>query len=167
MSTDPRPHVVLGGKRFRVIDFDRRTVLLDHYLMAKTREIGLDKVMPGDAEPDASYLIRLQTVLIDSGKAPELLAGYLLPVRWFERFIPRSLRRRFRIGLSERDWTPERARETAWHVGRCDAREDRNLVIDLSMQVAFGFFRQGLAQLALIQRFSAPGPTAENRASVH
>jgi hypothetical protein len=123
--------LVLGGRSFRATDFERRTVMQDHWLMRELRATGADKVMPMDGEANEVYLLRLQTILIDSGKVPDLLGGYLLPA-----------------GTSEREWTPSTARDTAKHIALCDMPEDRELVLTLAMEVAFGFFKQGLAWLA-------------------
>lgn len=122
--------IALGGRRFKVIDFDRRTVLQDHYLMRKMRQSGVDTVMPMDGDTDTGYMIRVQTALIDSGIAHELLAGYLLPLE-----------------KSESDFTQDMARDTAAHIAGCNTDIDRDTVNALSVQLAFGFFRAGLERL--------------------
>jgi hypothetical protein len=127
----------LGGRRFRVIDFNRRTVMNDHYLMRTIRLTGVDKALPEEDESQAGYLVRLQTMLLDSGYVPDLLGGYLLP-----------------IDKAETDWTVEMARETSGHVGKCQTQEDRELVMRLAIEVVFGFFRQGLDWLKSLQSSS-------------
>lgn len=117
----------LGGRAYTVINFDRRTVTLDHFLYGRLGESGLDRVLPEKGETDAQYMARLQAAAIASGKVPELLSGYLLP-----------------MGKGEHDWTPELAAQTAEHIGRCDTSEDRELVYTLTLEVVFGFFRQGI-----------------------
>lgn len=117
----------LGGRAFTVINFDRRTVALDHFLLGRIGESGLDRLLPAKGETDVQYMARLQAAAVASGKVPELLSGYLLPV-----------------GSSERDWTPELATQTAAHIKQCDTSEDRELVLELAMEVVFGFFRQGI-----------------------
>lgn len=129
-STGAGTPVVLGGRSFRVIDFDKRTVAADHYLAKLIRESGADKVMPMDGEGDALYVMRMQTLLIDSGKVPAMIAGMLVP-----------------DGMGEKDWTRKVAEATAKHIEQCNEPEDRELVNDLAMQVVFGFFKQGLAWL--------------------
>jgi hypothetical protein len=119
--------ITLGGRRFKVIDFDRRTVAQDHYLMTVTRQTGADKVMPMDGDSDDAYIIRLQTCLIDSGKACDLIAGYLLAEN-----------------ETEADWTVEKARDIAKHLRGCSTAEDRELVLSLAMQVTIGFFQLGI-----------------------
>jgi hypothetical protein len=119
----------LGGSPFHVVDFARRTVRQDHYLMRLMRKTGADKAVPMDNEHSSVFVMRVQSLLIDSGLTPEMLGGYLIPV-----------------GKTERDWTPAMAKQTAEHVGQCNSPEDRELVQDLCVEVAFGFFKQGLEQ---------------------
>ena len=95
--------VTLGERRFVVIDFGRRTVAQDHHIMKEIRRSGVDKVLPMDGESDSAYVIRLQTALIDSGRACNLIAGYLIPE-----------------GKEERDWTPRMAEEIVAHISRCN-----------------------------------------------
>jgi len=126
-----RDPIVLGGREFRVIDFDRRTVAADHYMAKLVRQCGADKAMPVEGEQDAVYLVRMQSLLIDSGKTPEIIAGLLLP-----------------LGMDEADWTPGTANRTAQFIAKLNTQEDREKVMDLALEVVFGFFRQGLEQLA-------------------
>lgn len=130
-AAQPRALVKLGERMFHVIDFERRTVAQDLYLQRLIRATGLDRTLPAEDEPPAAYLVRLQAALADSGKAVQLIAGYLLPQ-----------------GTSERDWTEALAAETARHILGCDTREDRDQVASLALDCVFGFFRQGLERLA-------------------
>ena len=125
------PLFTLGGKLFRVIDFERRTVLIDHYLMRQLR--GLDRVMPMDNESDAAWFARLQTAIVDSGRAHEILAGYLLPQE------PKA--------IDEREWTPQIARTTAKHIALCQTESDRERVLELAMQASISFFVRGVNSL--------------------
>jgi len=96
-----------------------------------------------DGDSDKGYLIRLQTALLESGKACDLVAGYLLPQ-----------------GKTEQDWNEAMAKDIAKHVGRCNTQEDRDAVVYLAMQCCFGFFRQGLERLNILASFSGErGPT--------
>jgi hypothetical protein len=135
-----RAVVTLGGRRFVVIHFDRRTVVMDHYLGKMIRRSGVDKVVPMDSDGEGmlaqqAYLLRCQTALLDSGVAHEIIAGFLLPE-----------------GKVERDWTPDIARKTAAHIAALDTEGDRDQVLRLSMEAVFGFFRDALARLGSIQR---------------
>ena len=130
MSDTPQSVIVIGGREFRVIDWDSRTVAQDHYMQKLVRQTGVDKVMPMDGEAEVAYLARLQSSLIDSGKCCDLISGFLLPVE-----------------VVEKPWAPEVARGIAKHIASCNTQEDRDLVIDLSMQAVLGFFQQGLEQL--------------------
>lgn len=120
----------LGGVDFKVVDFDLRTVLIDHYLMRKLRETGADKVMPMDGENEQAYLIRMQSALLDSGKAQDLLAGILIPPE-----------------TSAAEWTPQGAAKIAKFIGGLNTQDDREKVIQLSLEIVFGFFVQGLTWL--------------------
>ncbi len=122
--------IELGGVQFKVVDFDLRTVLIDHYLMRRLRESGADKVMPMDGENEQAYLVRMQSALLDSGKCPELLAGILIPPE-----------------TSPADWTPQGAAKIAKFIGGLNTQADREQVIQISLEVVFGFFVQGLAWL--------------------
>lgn len=137
--------VTLGGREFKVLDFARRTVLQDHYLQRYLRQIGADSVLPRDGEKDAAYTVRLTTTIIDSGKAPDLIAGFLLP-----------------LDKEEKDFTPAMAAEIAQHIGQCNTPQDREQVITLATEVAFGFFRQGLEQWARSRTFSSPATTSDS-----
>jgi len=127
MRADDDVVVTLGGHRFAVIDYDSRTVLQDHYLQTLVQDLGLDKVLPMDGEPDAAYLIRMQNAVIRSGRAHELIAGYLLPE-----------------GMTNAEWDRATAKATAKHIGSLSTEEDRDAVIGLAMDAVFGFFRSGL-----------------------
>lgn len=134
--------IPLGGQFFRVIDFDHRTVLIDHYLMKMIRKTGADRAMPMDGEHPNVFVIRLQCLLIDSGLTPELLAGYLVPQ-----------------DITEAQWTPTIAKQTAKFIGQLNTKEDREMVATLSVEVAFGFFKQGLEHYARSQNsFQKEGP---------
>lgn len=150
VTRDPGSLVVLGGRSFHVIDFDRRIVLQDHYLMALIAAIGADKVMPMDGEGDVEWVVRLQARITDSGRAHELIAGYLLPE-----------------GVTQTDWTRESAKEVAKHIGKCNTDEDRALVHQLAIEVALGFFVHGLALWKRSQRLLESAPDATNGAALH
>jgi hypothetical protein len=152
VSDEPRKLVELGGRRFAVVNYARRTVLLDHHVGHLIRKSGVDKVvpMPDDGEGDAAnkaYLMRLQTALLDSGMACEVIAGFLLPE-----------------GKVERDWTPQMAKDTAAFIGRLDTQEDRELVVQLAMDAVLGFFLDGIRRLAFI-RASLEAAESERKSS--
>jgi hypothetical protein len=123
---------------------DRRTVMLDHFLLGRLGESGLDRVLPGNGETDAQYMARLQAAAISCGIVPTLLSGYLLP-----------------MGIGEQDWTPELAAQTAAHISRCDTAKDRELVYELTIEVVFGFFRQGIDWHNRFRSFSSDVPEAK------
>lgn len=136
--------VTLGGRRFRVLDFDRRTVAHDYAIMSLMRSTGLDRVMPMDGETNAVYLVRLHEALIDSGKACDLVGAYLLPE-----------------GFDELDWTPKAAKETAQFIARCNTEDDRLAVNKMAMDVVMGFFKLGLERLKTFLASSAANPSEE------
>jgi hypothetical protein len=133
--------ITLGGRAFRVIDFDRRTIPLHLYLETQMRESGADKVLPGPEEGDESWALRLRMQLVDSGRAIDLVAGCLV--------APEQ---------SERDWSPAVAAATAAHLRQCDAAEALETFDQLALAVALRFFMQAVERL---QRFrnSLPAPT--------
>jgi hypothetical protein len=59
------------------------------------------------------------------------------------------------------------AAETARHIAECNTADDRDLVIELCSQVAFGFFRQGLERLERFERSLAASPGLSAIPSVH
>jgi hypothetical protein len=142
--------VVLGGREFDVIDFDRRTVRQDHYLQRQIQDAGLDKVLPmDDDEGDAAYLVRMHSALIRSGRAPEIIACYLLP-----------------RGLPNAEWSVDVAKATAAHIGALDTEADRELVHRLALEAVFGFFRQGLERLKRsLERFEPASESTQARAT--
>lgn len=144
--------VALGGRRFRVIDFDLRTVRLDLHVRRLMRVTGLDRVLPGADEDVETYLARLQSAILDleGERAIDLVASYLLP-----------------DGVPERDWTPALAAQIAAHIGACDSAEDRDTVITLCAQVAFGFFQQELEQLRRFERSLSQTAASPQGPSVH
>lgn len=138
--------IELGGRIFQAIDFDKRTVMIDHYLSKIVRATGVDKVMPMDNENNAAYLIRMQAALVDSGKIPELLGGYLLPQ-----------------GTVESEWTPVLAAQTAKFIKTLNTQQDRETVLTLGADIVFGFFEQGLVwlnrSLNALRKATPPSPT--------
>ena len=133
--------VTLGGREFTVIDFERRTIAIDLYLHRVMRESRLDRVLPEQEEEVEAYIARIQSAVIDCGRAQELIAGHLVP-----------------DGGTEHDWTPAVAAETTRHIGSCNTAEDREIVVELCSRVVFGFFRQWLDQLERSQRSLAVSP---------
>lgn len=142
IGIDHEAPVILGGRAFMVIDYEARTVLQDHYLQRLIQDLGLDKVMPMGDESDAAYLTRMQNELIRSGRAHELIAGYLLPE-----------------GKSNADWDPGMAKATAKHVGGLNTAADRELVHQLALDAVFGFFRSGLERWQRSLARSQPAET--------
>jgi hypothetical protein len=104
--------------------------------------------MPMDGETNAVYLVRLQSALIDSGKACDLVGAYLLPE-----------------GTDELEWTPKGARETAQFIARLNTAADRQAVNEVAMEVVFGFFKHGLEQLGRFLGSSVASPGTENTES--
>lgn len=125
--------IELGGRRFKVIDFDRRTALNDDYLQKLIRATGADRVQPEEGEGDEAYLVRLQMCLTDSLRAHELVAGLLL-----------------KPDQDETDFTVIQAQGIAMHVSKCNDPADREMIKALSMRAVTDFFREGLG---LLQRF--------------
>lgn len=129
--------VEIGGRRFKVIDFDRRTALNDSYLRKLVRATGADKVIPEQGEGDTEYLVRLQCCITDSLRAHELVAGLLVDP-----------------GQDETEFTVEQAASIAAHIAKSNSPEDRALVHELSMRAVLDFFREGLSSLLRFRIFS-------------
>lgn len=169
MSPSARATFTLGGRRFTPIEFERRTVLLDHYLQHLFHDAALDAVLPpaacGDYDPGpqregespiayqtrllnaaalvSRFALELHARLIEWGRVHELLGGFLLPA-----------------GLTEQDWTGELAAETARHIAGCSTAEDRALVHRLALHCAHAYLQAGLERLARTPRSAAPFPAA-------
>lgn len=122
--------VVLGGKQFGIVDFDRSTVLHAHYIESLMRSTGLDRVLPREDEPELEYMLRLNAALVDTLKLPALLAGWLIELPGVET-----------------DWTLERAAVTQKFIEQLTNPRDKAEVHKLGQEVTFTFFRDGIASL--------------------
>lgn len=122
--------IVLGGRTFAPANFDRMTSLMECHVMSVMRRSGIDRIMPELDDTDASWLLKLQAGVLDSGHMHELIAAYLLPV-----------------GTTERDWTREKAAEISRFLELVDTPEDRARIHELAVEVAFGFFARGVESL--------------------
>jgi hypothetical protein len=146
----PAPRIVrLGGREFRVIDFDRRTIPIHLYLEREMRASGLDKVIPGPEESDDAWAMRLRTQLVDSGRAVDMVAGYIVPLKhpglsgWWQKLLALFKPRAFQ---TERDWSPEMAADTAAHIRLCAAADDIGTFDQLALAVALSFFMHAVEQ---------------------
>jgi len=90
--------MLIGGKAFKVIDLERRTVQHDGYLMALVSRLGIDRMAPADDEDAAAFALRVLHRIIEQGAAAELAAAFLLPV-----------------DLTETDWTPAHTPRAVQH----------------------------------------------------
>jgi hypothetical protein len=141
---------IVGGRMYAPINLDRRTVLLDHYLQRIISASGVDKLLPEQGELNDEYLRRLHGHLLSSGKACDLLGGYLLP-----------------SGITERTWTEEVAADTAQHLGKCDTAVDRELVDMLIMECVLGFFQQRIASFMNFLNSSGNQAIPESQTAAH
>lgn len=128
--------ITLGGVFYRVVEFQRRTVAMDHYLTRLMRSTGVDKVIPMDGETNDIYIVRLQTCLVDSQKLPEILGGMLMP-----------------IDLEDSEWDGQIAKATTVQIRKCSAPEDRELVLSLGFDLVMRFFVEGVALLNRSQSY--------------
>ena len=123
--------VTLGGREFTIIDFSRRPLAMDLHLRRVFHDIGADKFRPLQGEAVKNYLARVYELVVDSGRALDLIAGRLLPV-----------------GASPESWNAETAAEIAAHIGRCNTPEDRDRFLELGVRtVGDVFFMAGLEYL--------------------
>ena len=109
--------LTLGDKRFQVIDFDRRTVLQDHYVQSVIQQSGIDRLLPDESESDAGFLARVDAALLASGRTVDLIAGLLVP-----------------DGQPATEWDRKTAKETAAHIATCTDPDDRELVQQLALR---------------------------------
>lgn len=130
-----------GGSRFEVSDFDRLTVLQYCYLQKVLRQIGADQVLPMEGEGDDIYVARLHVCIVDSLKAPDLVAGILVPVG--------------------KAWSPEIAKATTKHVAALQTEADIELVLQLAMDVVLGFFKRGVESWLRLQSYGTSASASE------
>lgn len=167
--------IQLGDRAFRVVDMERRTVLMDEYQTALIEESGIDKVLPeGDEAPEV-WLIRVQHQLRKSGKACDILGCYLMPETIplgqhlehleglpgpdHERAVDEARRAAAALGgrvpATEQHWTVQMARETARFLSLLDTDADRQQVQTLAMEFVLGFFRRAIVSYETSRKYSA------------
>lgn len=122
--------MLIGGKAFRVVDMERRTVLHDGHLMALMIRVGIDKMAPIDGEDAEAFAFRVLQQILERNAATELAAAFLLPE-----------------GGSEKDWSPALAADIRAHIEDCNTDEDRSTVYRISAEQVLGFFRLRLLSL--------------------
>jgi hypothetical protein len=143
--------VKLGGRLFSPVNMDRRTVLWQTYVDRLVGDSGIDKVLPSPTESAEAYTVRLHGAVMRSGKAPELLGCFLLP-----------------LGKTERDWSPAMAAETARFLEQCDTEEDVQQVYLLGMEFVLGFFGRQLRSLqSSLNSFDQRQTAATDRSAAH
>jgi hypothetical protein len=130
----------IGGKKFSLVDLERRTVRQDHYMVAVFRRTGIDKVTPVLQEDPKEFLLRLHQKLLASGLACEILSAFILPE-----------------GTTNKQWRPTTAKDVQTHLEDCDTEIDRQLINQLAFEVMTGFFKQGLLSLLNSLRHSTTG----------
>lgn len=128
--TSTREVITIGGKRFSLIDLERRTVRQDHFIVAVFRRTGIDKVSPIVDEDPREFLLRIYQRMLASGAACELLSAFLLPE-----------------GMDPKEWRPHVAKEVQEHLESANTEVDRQLVNQKAFEVMTGFFKQGLISL--------------------
>lgn len=128
--------VKLGGRIFSVVNYDAITALNEHYVMKHMRATGLDSVMPQVGEEDESYLVRLQSKLVDTLMLPALLAGYLVPQ-----------------GKTETDFTIAGVDELRAFIEGLTSPIDKAEIHRLGFMVVMDFFKAGLASLQTSENY--------------
>lgn len=122
--------VEAGGRKFRVVNMEVRTVDLHHHQRAIINQSGVGKILPAPDELPDHWAIRLHSTLTDSGLACDVLAGYLIPA-----------------DKTERDWTPAMAADTTAFLKQLNTENDRQLVDQLAMEFVLGFFQRAISLL--------------------
>lgn len=143
-------NISIGGRLFCFVRYPFITSLNEHYVMKMMRQTGLDAVLPEEGEENVEYLVRMQSAIIDTLRAHELLAGYLLPV-----------------GKVEQDWTLAMARDTATFLQSVTHPDDKAEIQRLTLAMVFDFFKEGLASynrsLNSLGQNDQAGPARQNQ----
>jgi hypothetical protein len=95
----------------------------------------------------ALYMARLQSEVVDTLRAHDLLAGYLLPG-----------------GKTEADWNLKMAGDTAKFLQSLSKPEDKATIHDLTLRVVISFFVAGLSWYDGFLRSSRTGQSPEEKA---
>lgn len=122
--------VEIGGKRYERLS--ATSIAHDLWLMAKTREAGLDRIQVASMEPEdlEAGLDEVIDRVIVSGHALALLAGLMVPE-----------------GLKAEDWTPEVPKEIEASLSKITDATKKSQVKPLIASMLAGFFTSGLASL--------------------
>lgn len=129
--------IELGGRAFRAVA--RSTIRHDHWLMARMRRAGFGELAKLPDEGARVYAERLMAHLLLTDGALELYGGLLVPAE-----------------LTDRQWTPEVAAETATFIGGLDSPEDHAQVRTLLLMLLIPFFERELDSSAGIEPSSGP-----------
>jgi len=86
----------IGATRWICLEWSHITIERHGWLGQQMQESGLSRLQQKPGEALGDFFCRFVFEAMISGRAYQLLAGFLLP-----------------IGVAEKDWSPERARETA------------------------------------------------------
>lgn len=130
----------LGGRVFRAVV--EHTVAHDVYFMGRVRLARLDSLDLEDGEPPEAYAHRLLGSLMASDKALEIIGALIVPEK-----------------LSDLDWSPEVAAETAAHVGRIHDPTEKAAVQTVLLSVLIPFLQRGLGSL-MTTRASSDAPSS-------
>jgi hypothetical protein len=118
-------HLEIGGHKWHAVK--RSTIEHDFWLMKHIREAGLDSVRIRKDEKPEDFAVRLLHEVISSGNAFTLLGGFLLPE-----------------GVSDEQWSPEQAGQTASFMRGLAADEDKAAVKSAIISLLTGFLEAGL-----------------------
>ena len=113
-----------GGRDF--VSVGVSTLKQDRWFRRLCGEAGLLGVVRGEGEPDDDFALRLLQAIDDSGKAPLLLGGLLVPE-----------------GTAPEAWTPETAQGTADHVDRLADPEEKSQAYAVLLALLLLFFPNG------------------------
>lgn len=120
-------HISLGGKEFEQIG--NSTAEHDDWLAGALSRAGL-RPLPkiGEHEQPLDYAERMLVHLQQTGERFRVLGALLIPV-----------------GLDSMKWTPKLGLETAEHCRKLGAPADKKKLDNLTLQLLFDFFVEGVA----------------------
>lgn len=129
--------ITLGGRIFRALQ--EGTVLHDLHFRKLIAKSGLSRVTIRAGEDPDHFARRLLDELLAAGVVLEIIGCLIIPV-----------------GMSDEEWTPELASETARFVGSLRSDADKASVDQLVVSILIDFFARGYASL-----WTSPTPSEE------
>src|SRR5574343_191341 len=128
-------NLVFNGREFRVMK--ESTSEHDFLMMNLVRGMGLDTFEMKEGEKAEDYAMRLLETVIRSGKAFDLLAGFIVPVE-----------------CSDTNWTQEIANQTANVLRKVTDPTEKSVINQQMVGLLISFFNTGLMVLKTSPNYS-------------